>query len=464
MNRPHVVIVGAGLAGLSAAVGAVDRDMRVTLLEARPRLGGATWSFERKGLKFDNGQHVYLACCTSYRRFLDRIGSSDKAPLHRLAIPVLRPGTHGRPTSVAWIKRNGLPAPFHLAGSIGGYRYLSLAERAKIGRAALALRRLKLDDPALDAETFESFLIRHGQSKRAIEVLWDLIALPTINVRAREASLLLAAKVFQTGLLAESSAADIGWSEVPLSELHGDPALAILGAAGAVVRSKAKVSSLVVDGDGRRVTGVVVDGEVIEADAVILAANSESVAEILPGDSGVDTSSVHQLGSSPIIDVHVVYDRPVMDYRVAAGVDTPVQFVFDRTQAAGLAPGEGQCLAVSISGADDEHGERPEVLIDRYTNALCDLFPRAREAKIIDAVVSREHQATFRAVVGTNRLRPGVATTYNNLALAGTYTDTGWPATMEGAVRSGDLAVDYLANALTFAPRSAPQAAQKEAI
>jgi uncharacterized protein with NAD-binding domain and iron-sulfur cluster len=306
--------------------------------------------------------------------------------------------------------------------------------------------------------------MRHGQSQRAIEVLWDLIALPTINVRAHEASLLLAAKVFQTGLLAENDAADIGWSEVPLSELHVDPALAILASAGAVVQSRAKVSSLVLDDERRGVTGVVVDGEVIDADGVILAANAESIAEVLPEDSGVNTASVTRLGNSPIIDVHVVYDRPVMDYRVAAGIDTPVQFVFDRTSAAGLAPSDGQCLAVSVSGADDEHGERPEILIDRYTKALSDLFPRARDAVVIDAVVSREHHATFRATVGTNQLRPGVATAFSNLALAGTYTDTGWPATMEGAVRSGDLAVDYLAKALTFASRSASHAARKEAM
>lgn len=454
MTRPHVVIVGAGLAGLSSAIGAVDRGMQVTLLEGRPRFGGATWSFERRGLKFDNGQHVYLACCSAYRRYLARIGSAAKAPLHRLAIPVLRPQVGGGEAEVAWIRRNGLPAPFHLAGALGRYRYLSLRERANIGRAALSLRRLDLDDPSLDEETFEHFLLRHGQSRRAIEVLWDLIALPTINVRADEASLLLAAKVFQTGLLSTNGAADIGWAQVPLTQLHVDPALEVLAAHGATVRSKAKVSALVTDDDANRVTGVVVDGETIDCDAVILAVNAPELMNLLPPSLRAEFAGVTELGTSPIVDVHIVYDRQVTDLKIAAGVDTPVQFLFDRSEAAGLERGEGQCLAISISGADDEQGERPEVLIDRYQRAVADLLPRAREATVVDAVVSRELHATFRGGVGTHRLRPGVATKIGNLVLAGAYTDTGWPATMEGAVRSGERAIGHLEE--VFADTSYP--------
>ncbi len=463
MTRPHVVIVGAGLAGLTAALEAVDHDLQVTLLEARPRFGGGTWSFERKGLTFDNGQHVYLACCTSYRRYLERCGVTKSAPLSRLSIPVLQPRQDGGEPTVSWIRRSGLPAPLHLARSLSSYRYLSLGERAKIGWAALALRRLDLFDPALDDETFASFLRRHGQSQRAIDVLWDLIALPTINVRAEEASLLLAAKVFQTGLLANSDAADIGWSRVPLTQLHVEPALGILERAGASIRDRAKVSSMVLDDDARRVTGVVVDGETIDADAVVIATNAESVTKILPAAAGTDREGVDRLGSSPIIDVHLVYDQKVMDYRVAAGIDTPVQFVFDATEASGLPASDGQCLAISVSGADEEHGERPEVLIDRYAREMERIFPRARRATLVDAVVSREHHATFRASVGSQKLRPGVATAISNLVLAGTYTDTGWPATMEGAVRSGEQAIAQLMTNRAYLKGSEVEMSQREA-
>jgi squalene-associated FAD-dependent desaturase len=460
-QRPHLIVVGGGLAGLTAAIDAIDRDWQVTLFDARPRLGGATWSFARKGLMFDNGQHVYLACCDAYRRYLNRIGMTEMSPLSRLAIPVLQPDPSGAAPRLSWIRRNGLPAPLHLAASLGSYRYLSLGERVAIGRAALAIRRLRLDDPRLDNETFASFLLRHGQSPRSIEVLWDLIALPTINVRAEEASLLMAAKVFQTGLLARADAADIGWSRIPLTQLHVDPALAILTAAGARVHASAKVSEVLLDDERRRVAGVRVDGERFFADAVVLAANAESVAELLPAEAGVDTAGIDALGNSPIIDVHLVFDRKVMDYRLASGIDSPVQFVFDATESAGLDPERGQSIAISISGADEEHGERPEVLIDRYRGALAELFPCVREAELIDGVVSREHRATFRAGVGSQRKRPGVATDLSNLVMAGTYTDTGWPATMEGAVRSGALAIATLAGVLPF---SATPSLLKEAI
>ena len=143
----HIVVVGGGLAGLSAGIACADGGSKVTLFEGRPRLGGATWSFERNGLVFDNGQHVFLRCCAAYRRFLGRLGTADRAVLqHRLAVPVLRPDTQGGEPQVAWLRRSGLPAPAHLVGSLVRYRHLSLAERARVGRAVSALRRLSLDD------------------------------------------------------------------------------------------------------------------------------------------------------------------------------------------------------------------------------------------------------------------------------------------------------------------------------
>lgn len=442
-ERADVVVVGGGLAGLSAALHCQDAGARVTLLERRPRLGGATWSFERGGLHYDNGQHVYLRCCTAYRRFLERLGTASQAPLQeRLALPVLAPAPEGGEPVTAWIRRSGAPAPLHLARSLATFGHLSLAERAGLGRAVLALERLDLADPALDEETFGAFLARHGQSADAVAKLWDLITLPTCNVRAAEASLAVAAKVFRTGLLDEADAADIGWARVPLSALHVDPAVAALEVAGATVRRGARVVGLEPPsgpaGAGR--LGVVLEEGRIEADAVVLAVPHEAAAELLPAEAGVDPAGLRRLGSSPIIDVHVVYDRRVSEHELAAGVGTPVQYVFDRTEAAGLDPAEGQCLAVSVSGADAEHGERPERLIERYTAALAELFPAARSAKVVDAVVSREHAATFRAVPGTARLRPGPVTDLPGLYLAGAWTATRWPATMEGAVRSGTVA------------------------
>jgi len=461
---PHVVVVGGGLAGLTAAVACVDGGAQVTLLESRPRLGGATWSFRRNGLSFDNGQHVHMRCCTAYRRFLERIGTAAHAPMQeRLEIPVLRPSHGGGEPALSWIRRSGLPAPLHLGASLLAYGHLGIADRARLGRAALALRRLRLTDAALDTETFGAFLARHGQRPSAIAALWDLIALPTVNVRAKDASLALAAKVFKTGLLTEASAADLGWSRVPLAQLHADPAEAVLRRAGATVRRSARVTVLRTTRDratgAPSVTGVVVDGEPVDADAVVLAVPHEAAAQLLPAGGLHDPASLEGLGRSPIIDVHVVYDRRVVAHEVAAAVGSPVQFVFDTTESSGLDPADGQCVAVSVSGADDEHGERPDALIERYTHALAALFPAARGAKVVDAVVSREHAATFRGVPGTQRLRPRPASGIAGLYLAGAWTDTGWPATMEGAVRSGVAAA---AGTLRFVgrERAVPRAAE----
>lgn len=446
--RPRIVVVGGGLAGLSAAVACLEGGAEVTLLEARPRLGGATWSFERRGLVFDNGQHVHLRCCTEYRSFLDRLGTAGLAPLRgALALPVLRPAAGGSgPPALGWIRRSRLPlpAPLHLAGSLLAYRHLTLADRARLLAPALRLRFADLDDPRLDEESFGDFLRRHGQRPAAVEALWDLICLPTTNLRSGAVSLALAAKVFQTGLLTRADAADIGWSEVPLASLHVEPAARLIERLGGTVRTRARVASLDVDGTTGQVRGVTLeDGSHLATDAAVLAVPHEAAAGLLPAGGRPDPAQLGRLGTSPIVNVHVVYDRRVTSHAVAAGLTSTAQFVFDRTKAAGagVSPDDRrQVLAVSVSGADEEIGERPEVLVERVTGELRLLFPGARGAEVVDAVVTREHDATFRGAPGTRRLRPGPDTAFRNLHLAGAWTDTGWPATMEGAVRSGRAA------------------------
>ena len=445
-----VVVIGGGVAGITAALDCADGGAAVTLVEVRPRLGGAAYSIERDGLALDNGQHVFLRCCTAYRGFLGRLGTADRAILQRrLAIPVLRPDPGGGVSRIGWVRRNSLPAPAHLAFSLARYRHLALGERARVARAVLALRKLSLEDPGLDSETFAAFLVRNGQSRRAIERLWDLITLPAVNLRADEASLTLGAKVFRTGLIDRTDAADVGWARVPLDALHVDPAAALLERLGGSIRRRAKVDAVdVADNGPKTITGVVVDGEHVEADAVVLAVPHRVAATILPEGGIVNPARLESLGASPIVDVHVVYDRRVTEYAIAAGVDTPVQFVFDKTTASGQDAASGQVLAVSISCAETEQGERPEALIERYTGALRALLPGARSAEVVDAVVSREHEATFRGVPGTARLRPGPETGFGRLFLAGAWTDTGWPATMEGAVRSGMRAARHALRAV----------------
>ena len=431
MSRRDVIVIGGGLAGLAAAIACADAGLSVTLLEARPTLGGATSSFRRGALSVDTGQHVFLRCCTEYRSFLARIGSEGSTAMQpRLDIPVLAPG--GRR---ARLRRSLLPAPSHLAPALASYRHLSVRERVSAGAAALALGR-RPADPGDDEVSFGSWLASHGQDDRAIDDLWDVIARPTLNLSARDASLAMAGMVFRTGLLSEPSAADVGYARVPLARVHADPAESELRRLGAEIVRPVTARGVEPLGD----EGVIVraDGGAFEARTAIVAVDHVRAADLVPHTAVPGARRLAERGTSPIVNVHVVYDRPVMAVPFAAAVRSPVQWVFDRTAAAGL--GSGQYLAVSISAADREVDEPAAELRRRYVSALEALFPAARRARVLDGFVTRERRATFRATPGSGSLRPGPVTRWPHLFLAGAWTDTGWPATMEGAVRSGRMA------------------------
>jgi squalene-associated FAD-dependent desaturase len=425
----RVTVVGGGLAGIAAALSCADGGADVTLVEVRPRLGGAAYSFERDGMLLDNGQHVFLRLCTAYRALLERLGTAEATTMQeRLAIPVIAPG--GR---VEWLRRGPLPAPLHLAGALARNGHLSLSERARAGRAALRLSRLDLADESLDRRTFGAWLTDNGQSPGATESLWNLIALPTLNLHVDEASLAMAAFVFQTGLLHDAAAGDVGYARLPLSAIHGEPSARALRAAGVDVRTGWRAERVEVGASGEFTVHGAEDE--VSADSVIVALPHARAAGVLPDGALDDPSQLERLGASPIVNLHVVYDRRVTDFELAAGVHSPVQWLFDRTRESGVP--DGQHLAISLSGADREAGMSHDELHDRYVPAMRELLPRARDAHIERFEVVREHTATFRSTPGVARLRPGARTRIEGLALAGAWTATGWPATMEGAVRSG---------------------------
>ncbi|MFF4792046.1 hydroxysqualene dehydroxylase HpnE [Streptomyces sp. NPDC001276] len=440
----HAVVVGGGLAGLTAALALADAGMRVTLLEGRPRLGGLAFSFQRGDLTIDNGQHVYLRCCTAYRWFLDRIGGAALAPLQdRLEVPVVD-ATRPEGRRLGTLRRDALPVPLHLGRSLATYPHLSLAERVRVGRAALALKGLDLTDPALDARDFGSWLTEHGQSARAVEALWDLVGVATLNAVARDSSLGLAAMVFKTGLLSDPGAADIGWARVPLGELHDGLARRALDSAGVRTEVRTRVTSVSLNGNGS--WNVQLPSESLVADVVVLAVPQREAHGLLPAGALDAPDRLLRIGTAPILNAHVVYDRTVLNAPFFAAIGTPLQWVFDRTEAAGLK--HGQYLAVSQSVAQDEIDAPVAVLRERYLPELRRLLPRARGAEVKDFFVTRERTATFAPAPGVGRLRPGARTKAPGLYLAGAWTATGWPATMESAVRSGVKAAEAALSAL----------------
>jgi len=428
VNASRVVVVGGGLSGISASLTLADAGVAVTLVERRGHLGGLTTSIERDGYSFDNGQHVFLGCCGAYRALLARLGVSDQVVLQpRLAMPVLAPGGER-----GVIRRSNLPAPLHLAASLARYRLLSVRERLALVRALVPLARARLGDPALDEINFGEWLRAHGQSDRAITHLWNLIIQPTLNVGVDDASMALAAQVIQVGFLQTNDGADVGWSTVPLRRLHGDAALRALNVAGVDVRLNTTAQHVSTSESGP--LDVDLANERLRADAVVVATSPRVAATM----GALDETLANELESSPIVNIQFVFDRRVMDLDMAACVDSPIEFVFDRSDAAGTQ--SGQCLVISLSAAFSYMSMGSSELIPLFRGALEDLFPAVRHANVLSAVVTREATATFLASPGVETLRAQLVSHTPGVFLAGSWCDTGWPATMEGAVRSGSEA------------------------
>ncbi len=425
MSGRRVVVIGGGLAGITAAVDLRDAGLAVTLLEARPWLGGATSSFSRAGLEVDTGQHVFLRCCTCYQELLARLGMTGSVTIQdRFDITVLSPDGQAR------LRRSALPAPLHLAGALARYSLLPLSDRLRAGRAVAALR-LARPGPGLDAVALGGWLAARGQRPAARRRLWDLFIISSLNIAGDEASTALATTVIKAGLLTANDAADIGIADIPLGQLHGQAALSLLQRLGAQVLLGAKATALArAPGGGLAVETA---GEVLPADGVVLAVPAWTAARLVPAQAA--TAGWAQLEPSPIVNMHVIYDRRVTRLPFAAAVGSPVQWVFDKTRQSGLA--SGQYLAVSMSAADEYVDTPTARLREQFLPELARLYPAARQAQVRDFFVTRERQATFRQAAGSGALRPGPATSLSGLALAGAWTDTGWPDTMEGAVRSG---------------------------
>lgn len=462
MTERPTIVVGGGLAGITAALDLAVAGRRVLLLEARPRLGGRASSGRRAGRPVDTGVHVILRCYDQYRALLGQLGVAHLVPVQdRLDIPVLLPDGQ---TAHLTRARHG-PAPLHLVPALLRYAALPPFARLAALSGATALRRVDPDAPRHDLDSFGDWLARHGQSGLTTDRLWGLLTTAALNLPPDEASLALAARVFRTGLLDRADAGDIGVPAVPLGALHEVPSRQALLAAGVRILLGCKVLQVSRDSHGLVVDVRERTGEVtcLRADGVVLAVPHDQAGELVPREAVPGADRWQALGHSPIVNVHLVLDRPVLPMTFAALPGSAIQWVFDRTEATGRADGHEQYLVCSVSAADAALHVRAEDLIRLHLDELRRHLPEARQAQPVEAFVTREPHATFRQRPGTARWRPGPTTGWPDLTLAGAWTVPGWPDTLEAAVRSGHAAaVSLLGSASASRVPTRPLAAQHE--
>ena len=419
---------------MAAACELADRGARVTILEKRPFLGGRVYSHrdEATGVNVDNGQHVFLGCCTEYIRFLKRLGVYDRVHLQRrLRVPVI-----DKIWGESTLAGADLPPPLHLLPSLLRFRSLSPVEKV---RAAYAFQRIRSLDrerhPELDRVPFREWLRQNGQSDHAIESLWNLIVQPTLNDHVSRVSADLALMVFQEGFLRTRDGANVGWAKVGLSELLGDAARRYIEERMGEVRMECGVDGIEIS--DRAVARVLAGGAELTADAYVLALPPREVLGLLPVSvANAFFARIGRIEASPIVNVHLWYDRPVWDRAFAAFLNSPLQWAFNKTKLWGEG-GSGQYIDISLSGARewvDVPGAETVSLFEKEMQAL---IPAARGARVERALVTKQREATFAAKPGIGALRPQERTPIANLFLAGDWTATGWPATMESAVRSG---------------------------
>ena len=451
MLKPGVVILGGGVAGIAAALPLRDAGYPVTLVEARAFLGGRAFAFPdaASGQRVDNGQHFIVGRCHCFLNLLERLGVRDKWHLQsRLNIPVI-----DRAGKTARLRAWPLPKPWHLLLPFLGYGHLSFGERISALSAMAAARRIDRQSPEREKITFYTWLRQRRQSERAIRNLWNLLIEPTLNDKAQAASAAMGLMIVQEGLLRERNGANVGYPQTDLQSALGKPARQALEQAGVrLLLGRPARRLMVKDGIIDRVE--LADGQQLTGQVFINALPYDILLNLLPPEirSGDYFRNLAGLEGSPIVNLHLWYDRPVMELDFCAFIDRPLQWVFNKSRMLGL-PGPGQYLCISLSAAWEYIDQSADELARQMAAELAAAFPAAKTARLEQVRVVKQRTATFRCLPGAAARRPGPATPLPNLFLAGEWTDTGWPSTLESAARSGALAAERAAQILAEVSR-----------
>jgi squalene-associated FAD-dependent desaturase len=430
-QKRRVVIVGGGLAGLAAAAALADEGLDITLLEARRKVGGRAASFEDPvaGGLVDACQHVAMGCCTNFLDLCRRAGLADALRQDRTLFFIGPDGDRAACTPSRW-----LPAPLHLAPLLLGMRHFSFREKVALALGMVRLARVRGGD-ADETQTARRWLESAGQPARVIDLFWQPVLESALGESIDLVSVAAARKVAVDGFLAHREAADLYVPTVPLGALFGDRLATWLAARGVRMRPAHTVTGIERDAAGRA-SAVVYGDEKIACDAVVVALPWKQAARLVPD---LVPAADERLAGSPITAVHLWFDRDVVDLPHAVLVGRVSQWVFRADDAAGGATGYCQVVISASRGLFE--GDRGR-LLDAVVAELREVFSAAREAKLVDSRIVTDPTAVLSVRPGVESARPPAQTPIENLFLAGDWTATGWPSTMEGAVRSGRLAAE----------------------
>jgi len=439
-QRATVGIVGGGIAGLSAGCGLADAGFRVSLFERRPFVGGRASSYEHPGTgeTVDNCQHVLLGCCTNLLDFYRRIGVADKIRwFDRLTF--LEPG--GR---LSEIGTSGLPAPFHTSPSFLRASSLSWADKIAISRAMLALMGPLPPD---SSKSFADWLREHRQTQGAIDRFWKVVLVSAINEDLDRISVRYGAQVFRESFLKSAEAGKMGVPTIPLSDLYSK-AISYIEQRGGQVHLRSSVDGVVAERDSVLLQSA---GTAERFDFAVLGVPHNALGRLLPSQNGSLEagaqlqSQIARLESSPITGIHLWFDREITELPHAVLLDRTIQWMFQKSK---LQPQRqegdqtGSYIELVVSSSKSLVGMGRQEIVDLALRELADFFPGVREAKLLKATVVKEIHATYSALPGSDSYRPQSRTPWPRIFLAGDWTATGWPATMEGAVRSGYCAAE----------------------
>jgi squalene-associated FAD-dependent desaturase len=438
-HSPTVAVAGGGLAGLAAGCALAEAGFRVTLFERRPYLGGRASSYQHPGTGeiVDNCQHVLLGCCTNLLDFYRRAGVENKIRWYE-KLTFLEPG--GRASVIG---PSALPAPLHTAPSFLRADCLNFSDKVAIGRAMAALAP---STPADRGESFLDWLKRHGQTEQAIERFWKTILISALNEELDQVSVPYAAQVVRESFLKSAAAGVMGIPTVPLTELYstaGD----YIRARGGEVQLRAGVESFRTETSGVSVTA---NGQEQKFDYLVMAVPFDVLGRMLPDNETAAplAAALGKFTTSPITGIHLWFDRQISDLDHAVLLDRTIQWMFHKSrliEARDMSNGGGSYVELVVSCSRSLVEKSKAEIVDMAVKEVQEFFPDARQAKLLKSTVIKEVHATYSPRPGIDQQRPKPETAWPRVFLAGDWTATGWPATMEGAVRSGYLAAEALA-------------------